>query len=262
MFELTFESKKATLKEPKFLIIYSKPKVGKSSLLMDLPKSLLIDLEDGADFYDGNSLNVTKISREQELHPIKVLKETARKIEEANKESGSPVYDFIVLDSATVLEDLAAILATANYKKTLIGKGFTGKDVVTELPNGQGYNFLRMGFEELYEPFTKLAGKCFILVVHTKDNLLNKDGKEIMTSDLNLTGKSKMITASRADGIAHLYRSKTEKLTNYLSFKGNETDVNVGCRLPYLANKEFKISEMTEEEGLITHWEQIFPSID
>lgn len=261
MFELTYEPKKATLKEPKFLIVYSKAKTGKSSMLLQLPKSLLIDLEDGADYYDGNSFNVQKIAKEYEIHPIKALNQLAKRIEEANKENGSPVYDFIALDSATVLEDYAVILATANYKKSVIGKSFTGTDVVKELPSGSGFSWMREGFEQLYEPFTKLAGKCFILVVHTKDTLLNKEGKEIMTSDLNLTGKSKLITASRADGIAHLYRSKTEKLTNYLSFKGNETDVTVGCRLPYLANKEFKISEM-KEEGLITHWEQIFPSIN
>jgi len=260
MFELSFDVKKATVTEPTFLIVYSKPKVGKSSLLMQLPNSLLVDLENGADFYDGNSFNVPKIAKQNNMHQIKVLNELAKKIDEANTAKGDAVYNYIIMDSATALEDLAAILATANYKKTMIGKNFTGADVVTELPNGQGYNFLRMAFEQLYEPFTKLAGKCFILVVHTKDNLLNKDGKETMTSDLNLTGKSKMITASKADGIAHLYRNQKEKLTNYLSFKGNETDVNVGCRLPYLANQEFKISEMIEGK-LVTHWEQIFPSI-
>lgn len=260
MFELSFDVKKATVTEPTFLIVYSKPKVGKSSLLMQLPNSLLIDLESGADFYDGNSFNVPKIAKQNNMHQIKVLTELAKKIDEANTTKGSPVYDYIILDSATVLEDLATILATANYKKSIIGKSFTGSDVVKELAQGAGYGWMRESFEQLYDPFTKLAGKCFILVVHTKDNLLNKDGKDIVTSDLNLTGKSKMITASKADGIAHLYRNQKEKLTNYLSFKGNETDVNVGCRLPYLANQEFKISEMIEGK-LVTHWEQIFPSI-
>ncbi|MFK5282519.1 hypothetical protein ACI3PL_23450, partial [Lacticaseibacillus paracasei] len=79
------------------------------------------------------------------------------------------------------MEDLATILATANYKKSIIGKSFTGSDVVKELAQGAGYGWMRESFEQLYDPFTKLARKCFILVVHTKDNLLNKDGKDIVT---------------------------------------------------------------------------------
>ena len=50
-FELPLVVSKPTITEPRFLIVYSKPKVGKSSSLMQLPKSLLIDLESGSGFY-------------------------------------------------------------------------------------------------------------------------------------------------------------------------------------------------------------------
>jgi len=81
MFELSFDVKKATVLEPKFLIVYSKPKVGKTNLLMNLPNSLLVDLENGADFYDGNSFNVPKIAKQNNMHQIKVLNELAKKID-------------------------------------------------------------------------------------------------------------------------------------------------------------------------------------
>lgn len=258
-FELPTAVSKPTLTEPRFLVVYSKPKIGKTSSLMKLPKSLLIDLESSSGFYEGTAFDVTKLSQELTKHPIVLLKELAAKIEEANKQNGSPVYDFITLDSATILEEYANLLATKNYKATTIGKNFTGKNVVNELAAGAGYNYLREAFEELYVPFTKLVGKCFILVVHTKDALLNKDGKDINTSDLNLTGKSKIITASKADGIGLMYRSKTEG-ENILSFKGSETDITVGCRLPYLSQKEFVISKK-EGDILTTNWDLIFPSI-
>lgn len=258
-FELPTTVSKPTITEPRFLIVYSKPKIGKSSSLMQLPKSLLIDLESGSGFYEGTALDIPKMSVELNKHPIVLLKELATKIEEANKQNGSPIYDFITLDSATVLEDYAALLATKNYKATTIGKNFTGKSVINELPNGSGWGFARESFEELYIPFTKLAGKCFILVVHTKDAVIQKDGKEINTSDLSLAGKSKIITASKADGIALMYRSKVEG-ENILSFKGSETDITVGCRLPYLSQKEFVISKK-EGDVLTTNWNLIFPSI-
>lgn len=259
-FELPTEISEPVLKEPRFLLVYSKPKVGKTSSLMNLPNSLLVDLESSSGFYRGTAFDVVKKSKELQKHPIAVIKELALNIEEANKNNGKPVYDFITIDSATILEEYASLLATKNYKATSIGKNFAGKSVVNELSNGGGYNYLREAFEELYVPFTSLAAKCFILVVHTKDALLSKDGKEINTSDLNLTGKSKLITASKADGIALMYRSKIEG-ENILSFKGSDTDINVGCRLPYLSQKEFVISKK-EQDKLITNWEQIFPSLN
>lgn len=261
MFDLTFDVQSPTVFEPRFLILYSTPKAGKSSNLLQLPKSLHIDLESGGGFYEGNSLDVPKLAKQLQKHPIAILRELVVKIKEANAaNNGVPVYDFITLDSATILEDHAALLATQTYKTSSIGKSFTGKNVVTDLPNGAGYAFLRESFEELYTPFVELAGKCFILVVHTKDNVVNREGKDLTVSELNLTGKSKMITASKADAIGLLYRSKKEKNTNILSFYGGDSNPSVGCRLPYLANQEFTLS--TFEDGVIkTNWETIFPSI-
>lgn len=138
MIELSFNSKKPTVVEPRFLIIYSKPKVGKTSNLLQLPNSLLIDLENSSDLYEGNAINVQKIAQANGVSPIKVLKEISVKIEKANGEAKKAVYDYITLDSATVLEEYAVRLATANYKQTVIGKNFTGTNVVSELPQGAG----------------------------------------------------------------------------------------------------------------------------
>jgi uncharacterized protein YozE (UPF0346 family) len=260
MFELEFSSKAPTLTEPRFLIFYSKPKTGKTSSLMQLPNSLLIDLENSSDFFEGNGFNVIKKGIELTKHPITLLKELANKIKEANDTAGKAVYDFIVLDSATVLEDYATLLATKNYKNSVIGKSFTGHDVVKELANGAGYAFMREAFDELYEPFITLPGKCFILVVHTKDTVVNREGKDMSTTDLNLTGKAKMITASKADGIGLIYRSKKEANLNILSFKQDDTNISIGCRLDYLRNQEFEISSI-EDNKLKTNWEVIFPSL-
>lgn len=260
MIDLEFNVKQPTLAEPRFLIMYSKPKIGKTSLLMKLPNSLLIDLENSSDFFEGNGFNIQRKAKELNLHPIKVLRELGKKIKEENTKQNKSVYDFIIMDSATILEDYAVLLATQNYRQSTIGKTFTGFDVVKELSNGAGYNWMREAFEELYMPFVELAGKCFVLVVHTKDSVINKDGKDISTSELSLTGKSKMITASKADGIGLLYRSKEKPDCNILSFKQDDSNTAIGCRLDHLKNKEFEISKI-EDNKLVSDWELIFPSI-
>mgnify|MGYP000054835948 CR=1 FL=1 len=51
----------AVTKSPKNLVIFSKPKVGKTTLLSQLPDSLLIDLEDGSDYVAAVKVKVTTI---------------------------------------------------------------------------------------------------------------------------------------------------------------------------------------------------------
>lgn len=259
--ELPFGSKEPLLSEPRFMIVYSKPKIGKTSNLMALPNSLLIDLENSGEFFAGNSINLTKEAEKEGKHPVALIKELSLKIKEANKTAGKPVYDFIVLDSATVLEDHATLLATRNYRLSPIGKNFTGKDVVKELPNGAGYGWLRDAFEELYLPFVGLPGKCFILVVHTKDSVITKDGKELSVLELNLAGKSKLITASKADAIGLIYRAPKLPDTNILSFVVSESNTAIGTRMDTLKNKEFTLSSIVNDK-LETNWDVVFPSLN
>jgi len=52
---------KATSKSPSNLIIFSKPKVGKTTLLAELPDCLIIDLEGGTKHVDALKLTSTSI---------------------------------------------------------------------------------------------------------------------------------------------------------------------------------------------------------
>ena len=45
-----------SLKDPKNLILFGLPKVGKTTALVQLPNALLIDLEDGSDYQSGHIL--------------------------------------------------------------------------------------------------------------------------------------------------------------------------------------------------------------
>ena len=51
--KLPMQKVKAESQSPKNLIIFSKPKVGKTSLLAELNDALIIDLEDGSDYVDA-----------------------------------------------------------------------------------------------------------------------------------------------------------------------------------------------------------------
>jgi len=78
-------------KSPNFMIVFSKPKAGKTTAFSMLEGNLIIDLENGSDFVDATKIKANTI---QELLKIADLIEA----------EGKP-YKYITLDTATVLED-------------------------------------------------------------------------------------------------------------------------------------------------------------
>ena len=116
---------KAEIQDPKNLIIFSKPKQGKSSALAQLPDALCIDLENGG--YDY--IDAVKVK----ANSVQDIKEICKAIKEANNP-----YKFIVLDTITALEEMVKPLALKLYLDTPAGSKFTGKNVL-DAPMGQGY---------------------------------------------------------------------------------------------------------------------------
>jgi hypothetical protein len=198
MIELPFKVQAPRFVEPRLMLVFSNPKIGKTSALSALPNSLLIDLEDGAGYYENNSINfreqLSAFNKSQEaLNKPKVsagryLVMIADTIRKANADAGKPVYDFIVLDTTSALQEIAKEAALAMYKATPLGKSFTGTDV-TELAQGLGYTYLRTAFDKLYDPFKGLAGKCLILSGHVKSSSIVKKGDTLTARDLDLVGE-------------------------------------------------------------------------
>jgi len=59
--ELPTSKIKASLTDPAKLIIYSKPKTGKTSLLAELDNNLILDLESGTDYYDAMKIKISSV---------------------------------------------------------------------------------------------------------------------------------------------------------------------------------------------------------
>lgn len=258
MIVLPEKATKPAVLEARRLFIYSLPKTGKTSNLTQLPNCLIVDMEDSGEFYEGMSFNVKKTAIDSGWTIGKTLMELSKSLKERAKEGKR--YDFIVIDTTSALEDAARERATVLYKRSKIGQNFDGKDVVSELPNGAGYDWLRKAFTEFYDMFQGVAEKCLILSGHVKVSSVSKKGKDINARDIQLTGKLKQMVTSDVDGIGYLYRdSETGK--NILSFRREDSDLATGARLPYLAERDIVISEVDSKGKLVTHWEEVFPSL-
>ncbi len=215
---------KATRKNPRLLMLYGPPKVGKTTLLSELENCLTIDLEKGS-----NYLDILKI----EVNSLKELEKVGNAIIEANRP-----YKYLAIDTATKLEEWCEDFATILY-----------------------YYWLRIAYGKWFNFCANLA-EYLILIAHVRDKMLvDKKGVEIKggqvsSMDLDLTGKIKAITCSKADAIGLLTRKVVgaengEPVSKMFVNFNSSTEILCGSRCKHLLGKEmeFNWSDIFIKEG-------------
>jgi hypothetical protein len=222
---------------PKRMVIYSKPKTGKTTAYAGLENNLILDLENGTDYVEALKI---KISNLQELVDAG----------KAIKEAGKP-YDYVTVDTVTALEEMIMPLAIKLYKQTPMGKNFDG-DTVATLPNGAGYLYIRQAFFQVLDFIDTLA-PTIILSGHIKDKQVDDKGELVMSANIDLTGKIKSMICAQADAIGYMYRKGNKTI---LTFKTND-EVTCGARPEHLRNEEIVVTEMID--GVLkTTWDKVF----
>lgn len=264
MIELPTERTVAESYNPKLLIIFGKPKAGKSSLIASIDNNLIIDLEDGY-----RALSVMKV----QARSVKDLNEIAGAIITKGKELKKAPYRFITIDNATRLETIALPLAAELYRATPMGaswglltdaNGFPVKDKqgksvinpkadVRQLPSGSGYLYFRQALKQLIDLFKPLC-ETLILVCHVKDKQIRKNGEEMSEMSVDLAGKSADIICGEADGVGYVYRSGNK---TFLSFEGGDNTIREARPL-HLRGKKFLVAESDDDNNVTFNSSQLF----
>jgi len=242
----------AVRKNPKKLIIFSQPKSGKTTCLAELENNLIIDLEGGSDFVEGLKINVPKQAEEQGIHSLDVVKQIIKQLNEVKTKIGKNPYQYISLDTVTVLEELLLPLAADMYRTTSMGSNWVGSDV-RKLPNGAGYQYLRDAFFFVINQFERVCD-TLILVGHVKRKSINTEDGEIDEKSLDLTGKIPSLVSADADAIAYLYRYENKTILN---FAPSESAI-VGARSEHLRGKQIVIAESDTNNKIKVDWSQVF----
>jgi hypothetical protein len=266
---LPTERRKATDYNPRLMVIFGKPKCGKSTLMASLDNNLIIDLEDG---YRSLDVMVVQARNAQYIFQIKAL------LEQKNKENGDkPFYQFITIDNATRLEEMALPYAAALYRKTSMSaswgfkkdkignilKDANGKSIVDpkadvrQLPNGSGYLYIRNALKEMIHMFQPLCD-TLILVCHTKDKQIRKNDEETTEMAVDLAGKLGDIICGEADAIGYVSRQDNKTL---ISFKGGDNNIK-GSRPIHLREKIFEVAESDADGNLKVDMSAIFLPIN
>jgi hypothetical protein len=246
----------ARTEDPRNLMMYGLPKCGKSSSIAQMPDTLILDLEDG---YAYLSAYVVPIRNYVDFYKIcKALRE-----EEHN-------YKFVVIDTITELENLAADLGAENYKKTLQGKNFmgTGKDLLN-LPMGAGYKQQKDALKQMLSWIMGDPEKGFvptwntILVGHVKDSQLGSNDDMMPVKALDVSKSCANMLSKMSDTIAYVYRDS--ETNNLMANFGDKNEVLTGARPKHLSGKTVLLAErVLNEDGdydIVTHWDNIFKSL-
>ncbi len=237
MVVLPTERVKAESKSPRKMLIYSSPKVGKTTAGAMLDNNLTLDFEDGATFVDSMKINIPNL-------------ETLSEVVKAIKEAKNP-YRYGTVDTTTRLEEMVLPLALSNYKKTPMGVNFKGDNVLT-LPNGGGYLYLREAYTQVINIIDSLFPRV-IYFGHLKDKVLEKAGKEVSARDIDLTGKIRNIACANADAIGYMYRKENKTIVSFITTE----EIICGARPEHLRNQEIVLLEEIDGK-LISHWDKIY----
>jgi len=128
MIELPKTKIPAETQDPKYLILFGLPKVGKTTALASLENNLILDFENGSSYVDALKVKINS---------LKDLNEVCKAI----KDAGKP-YKFITIDTITAVEEMAKPLAIKLYQNSpMFSDRYADVKNPAELPNGSGYTF-------------------------------------------------------------------------------------------------------------------------
>lgn len=225
----------AETQDPKYLILFGLPKVGKTTVLSTLDNNLILDFENGSTYVDALKIKIDNL-------------QTLKEVIKAIKEAGRP-YKYITIDTITAVEEMAKPVALNLYKNSPVySDRYANVTDITRLPNGSGYTFLRQAVEAIVDLIAS-ATDNIIICGHVRDASLN-DNLDGSVKDLDLTGKLKRILSARSDAIGFVHRDDDSNLC--INF-GQDGEILTGARPQHLANKDIIVAERNEDGTFTSH---------
>ena len=207
--------RKVVSTNPKKMLLYGAPKVGKTTALSKLDNCLIIDTEQGANMIEGY---VENVSSRQEL--IELLKEA----------SAGHEYKYVAVDTIDKIAEWAE--KAVCEEESVVN--------IEDLSFGKGFALVR----EKVLNTVNVLGNIFdhvIIIGHRKWARAVVDSKAIVEPEsLDLTGKLKNMLMADCDAIGYVFRDE-ENSKLMVSFKANEA-LEAGSRSPHLRGKEMELN--------------------
>ena len=207
--------RKAVSQNPKTMLLYGAPKVGKTTALSQLEDCLIIDTEGGANMVEGY---IETVNSREDL--IKLLEEAKKGHE----------FKYVALDTI----DKIAIWA----EKAICEQ--ENVTAIADLAFGKGFGMVREKVLNTVNILKEIFPHV-IIIGHRKWAKAVVDSKAIVEPEsLDLTGKLKNMLMADCDAIGYVYRNE-ENSKLMVTFQANEA-LEAGSRSPHLRGKEIELT--------------------
>jgi hypothetical protein len=207
--------RKAISQNPKTMLLYGAPKVGKTTALSELDDCLIIDTEGGADMIEGY---------------VETVKNRGDLIELLKSAQEGHDYKYVAIDT---IDKVATWAEKAVCEEENVSS-------VQDLAFGKGFGLVREKVLNTVQILKEIFPHV-IIVGHRKWARAVVDSKAIVEPEsLDLTGKLKNMLMADCDAIGYVYRDD-EKGNLMVSFKANEA-LEAGSRSPHLKGKDIKLT--------------------
>ena len=203
----------------KYILVYGKPKTGKTSLAAQFPKALLCAFEIGYHALPG-------------VKPIDIgsWSDFKKVVQQLKLPKAREMYDTIVIDTVSIATDLCEKYILAQNDVSALG----------DIPWGGGWSQYKKEFDTPFRELTQL-GYGIVFICHSKEvntGMKDDDGEDIkgVTPDINKVGLN---TVNRlVDIIGYISQEFQPDGTSKRYFYTRQTPtVFAGSRYKYLAEK-------------------------
>ena len=258
----------ATSQNPRFMVLFARPKTGKSTFCASLDNNLILDLENGYE-----ALDAMKIVLTDNKTCIDDLKDVVKQLHAYKKQNGQNLYKYITIDNATRLEERINRYAIQLYRETNLGKNWgylkdqygqyildkngerqdDPKADIKSLDMGGGYTYIKKAICDVISWFQNYC-ETIILVCHTKDKNIQKAGSEMNEMSVDLLGKTGDVICSMADAVGFMYRDSEG---THLSFEAGDNVIR-GARAEHLRNRDFVVITCDKDNKIVVDNSKIF----
>ena len=201
----------------KYLLLYGKPKTGKTTMASRFPKNLLIAFEKGYNAIDGiKAVDVNKWSE---------FRQVLRQLE---KPEAQEMYDTITIDTTTIAYEMCEQFVCSQ----------NGVQSIRDIPWGQGWTLVKKEFETCLRKITML-GYGLVLISHIETRKeKTADDSEIEILAPSMPKRCYEVVNQIVDIIGYIATEWDDDGNSHRWLYTRQTPtVMAGSRFPYLAPK-------------------------
>ena len=201
----------------KYLLLYGKPKTGKTTMASRFPKNLLVAFEKGYNAIDGiKAIDVNKWSE---------FRQVLRQLE---KPEAQEMYDTITIDTTTIAYEMCEQFVCSQ----------NGVQSIRDIPWGQGWTLVKKEFESCLRKITML-GYGLVLISHIETRKeKTADDSEIEILAPSMPKRCYEVVNQIVDIIGYIATEWDDEGNSHRWLYTRQTPtVMAGSRFPYLAPK-------------------------